>query len=251
MAISVFTPKLDEEILKLRRKLGDIYDESGNQIVLDTSPGAGQIYVGNPALISTFKSSELLDCYNSACVRFLDYLESVLPKKSWEKYIRVKYAREIVITNIDGERAIFLTDVSPSIWRIQDLAIDADGDSSLGVEISPSEYFSHKKGFVKTRSTQLLYTLMSGVDDDNDGIFLLNSGTTITASFTYFAQHTDFIHNSDGDVTIYTPQTLERIRVIAEGLAQRYRSVETRDLPEVDERSLIQQDLISIQKEAK
>ena len=341
MAVSVNTPILDQEILKLRRQLGDIYDESGAEMVLDTA-GAGGIYLGNASLISTFKRDELLDCYNIACVRFLEYMVSFKKKEQWHKYAKgyiiaksniallssggtISFLRDTfnggtvvsitastntivlnagslgvgailnviiysggaevaafrarvdsfasltgVYTVLSGTDADLTTDncgivveepvaadgtvnietLSPKLWWVIDAAKHTPTKlEDIGVEIPPTEYFSNVAGALNTRSAQLLYTIFN--NGTNNILQFINYGAATHADLVYLKQHTNFVHDSatPGDVTVFTQEGLERVRILAFAIAQRYRSQEVRDLAEVDIRSTQEMDSVGLQIE--
>lgn len=339
MAVSVNTPILDQEILKLRRQLGDIYDESGSEIVLDTA-GAGGIYIGNAALVSTFKRDELLDCYNTACVRFLEYMVQFKKKDQWHKYakgyivtksnipllasggtisflkdtfnggtvVSITASTNTIVLNagtlgigailnviiysggaqlaafrarvdtfgsltatytvlagadadlstdncgivveepVAADGTVLIDTLSPKLWWVIDAARHTPTTfEDLGVEILPTEYFSNVTGQVKTRSVQLLYTILNNAT--NNILQFLNYSPATAVDLVYLKQHVNFVHDNatPGDVTVFTPEGLERVRILAFAIAQRYRSMEVKDLPEVDIRSAQEMDMASLQ----
>lgn len=239
MPVSTNTPQLDLEILKLRRSLGDTYTEDGNLIVNDT---ASSYYVGNTSFNATWNSAELLDCYNTACIKFIEYLVKVIDKSLWHKYIRGYIIRKLSVTHTGG--AVNLDSLTPSMWIPVDLAIHSPSTiNDIGVEIPPSEYFFNLTAAIKTRQKQLLFVFLN--DATNNVIQFFNYGAATTFDLVYVKQHIDFIHDSSTvkDVTVFTKEGLERVRIIAEKVAQRFRSSEVRDLPDADEQLATQLDL--------
>lgn len=239
MAFSANTPVLDQEILKLRRALSDTYDEGGNLISADT---ASSYYVGTTTWVATWNSAELLDIYNSACVRYIEYITKVIDKKMWHKYLRGYIIRKSAATISSG--ALNLDSLSPALWIMIDTSLAAPVTlADVGVEISPFEYFSDKSGSVKSRLKQLLYVFLN--DGTNNIIQYLNYGSATAIDLLYIKQHVNFIHDSSTvkDVTVFTPEALERIRLMATKIAQAYKSSDIRDLPMVEERSEIELDL--------
>lgn len=245
MAVSVNTPILDQEILRIRRALGDLFSETGAELVLDTASSA--TYVGGSGFVATWTAAELLDIYNSACIRYIEYVTKMLDKKLWEKYIRGYVVRKSAATLTSG--VVNLDALSPLLWMVIDTALASPTSlAHIGVEISPSEYYAHKSGAVKTRTGQLLFAFMN--DGTNNTIQYLNYGAATTIDILYIKMHTNFIHDSSvtKDVTVFTPAGLERIRLIAVKMAQAYKSSDVRDLPQVEERTEIELDLSAERK---
>lgn len=245
MGVSVNTPVLDKEILKLRRALGDVYDSSGNLITLDTTHnGGGNIYVGNTNLISTWTSGELIDAYNTACVKFIEYLTRVVDKSIWSNFIKGYIVHLQNVSMSSGK--VNVDSVNPKIWTVVDAALPTATDlGSVAIEVSPSNYFASKIGAIKTRANQLLFTQF--FDGTNNVIQFINYGSATSVNLVYVKQHIDFVHDSasPGDVTVFTQPALERIRIIAEKVAQRYRSQDVKDLPEFSEKMDVELDMVS------
>ncbi|MEM3020499.1 MAG: hypothetical protein QW194_04210 [Candidatus Micrarchaeaceae archaeon] len=245
MPQSVHTPVLDAELLALRRVLGDTYDSAGNLITTDTSHnGGGNIYIGHAQLVSTWTSGELIDIYNSACVRFVEYMVNVIEKNLWHRFIPglIKYADNVPI---DSLSRIPFSNISPRPLVFMDVAVTLPNSfTRVGVEISPSEFFAHSTGDVKTRASQLLYTIMS--DSTDKYVRFLHSAPATQASLVYVCEIPRFIHDvaNPGDITKYFSNfATMRIRIIAEKLAQRYRMQEAPGLADADDITVRQYDV--------
>lgn len=225
MPVSV-TPRLDVEILKLRRTIGDIYDVNGNLITADTShTGGGNIYCGSASLFSTWSAAELLDIYNSACIRFIEYV--IGKNKSAVQRFLPGYINRAENVNI-GTGVIPLSSFTPPLWYVLDIRLDdATELSHYGIEADVETFFSQIGDVINSHKSQFYY-IISG-----DKLQLFNYGGFSRFSVIYITPHIDFVHNSTnpGDVTKYfTISALERIRLIAESLALRTRGSYT--LPE-------------------
>lgn len=255
--MATLTPILDKELVKLRRKLGDIYDSSGNAIVYDTPPGAGNIYVGDVALISTWNAGELLDCYNDAIRIFIDYCLKFLSPKAMAEYL-VGYL--IILPNqtatsvVIGSVTYYYVDIdalTPKLYRlISSKDTNDTKETSLGAYVPPEEFFGSR--IYRSRDSQLLWTqtYVAGAVNKNSILFL-NLDSDYKVDLMYVKQHTDLVHNnaSPGDLSGISSHGLRRVSLIAETIAQRYRSVEVRDIADSELNQIMQTDMVSLAKE--
>lgn len=235
------TPILDAEIIKLRRRLGDVYDENGNAIVNDTSPGAGEVYLGDAALDSTWTRDELLDCYNDAVRMFLDYVTTMVDKGMWSNFIpgyirfETKSSTTVSFTGIAYDY-VALGNLVPPMFKIISVRdpLITDRARSVGVEVPASEFFDNHSEFLKTRRDQLFYCIMQVSNEANPPhMVIINKGGT-NFHLIYIKTHIDLVHDSATDLAGITPEGLKRVLLLAEKIAQRYRSVEERTLAESD-----------------
>jgi len=248
--MATLTPILDKELVKLRRRLGDIYDSSGTLIQFDTNPVPSGIWVGDAALMSTWTAAELLDCYNDAIRIFVDYCLKFLSIKSVGEFIpgylvfspNVQ-ATKVTINTVDYWY-VDIDNLTPKMYRIIS-AKDANDtrETSLGAYIPPEEFFASR--IYRSRDNQLLYTHgFIGSTVNKNCVIMLNLDSGEDVDLYYVKQHTDYVENnaSPGDVSGITTAALRRIILIAEVIAQRYRSMETRDIADSELNIIMQSD---------
>lgn len=255
------TPILNGEILKLRRKLGDIYDSSGNLVVDNSgSPPAGQIHVGNASLVSTWTAAELLDCYNDAVRYFIDYLARLMPEEI------INYAPAFLVnqsfvpsasSTIQGKTIYYknladITALPPA--RILSIAVEVSGlsdEQELARYCPINEVFATATKVVKTRSTgkQLEWSMWYDHGLGMTIIAILNAGSAPSGgNILYVKRHTSYTYDHASiDATEFTDMGLKRVLLLAESLAQRYRSTEVRDLSDAEIQQATQLDVLSQQ----
>lgn len=168
------TPLLDKEILKLRRRLGDIFNEDGTDIT------ASNIYLSTSG--TTFPQLELIDIYNDAIRSFMVYATKMFPKDVWYEYLPgyVTYLQNQAVTG--GK--LLLSAINPTVFQLIDISRYAATPvpSDLSVQIGPSEFLSVRNGLVKTRkpdTTHIFHAVMADGSIVSDASVFLN--TTITA----------------------------------------------------------------------
>lgn len=243
------TPILDGEIIKLRRRLGDLYDESGNLIVNDTTPAGGEIYLGNAALVSTWRADELLDCYNDAIRMYLDYVTTILDKQIWHQYIpgyirfEVKTSTSVSFNSIPYDY-IALGNLSPKLYKFLDIRDPAATDKSmgLGVFVSPAKFFMTHSESLSTRSNQLTCCLFELSTEANSPHLVIQNKAGTNFHLLYVKAHTDLVHDSATDLSGITSEGLKRVLLMAEEIAQRYRSQEERTVAKSEMKTLMEID---------
>lgn len=247
------TPILDAAILKLRRKLGDIYDELGKEIVASTSPSGTQIYVGDPSLRSTWTSAELLDIYNDSVSEFIAYCIKYIPKDKLADFIP-GYIRYATVTrsalSIGGVSASLLaTDsIVPPVEHVLDLKdsgwITSQSPLRLGVQVPPDKFFASVVNLSTATTGQLIYSpiLTNPASYDRQLIALNVVGSSV--EIVYVAKYTPLAYNGAADIGGFTNIAMKRIQILAEVYAQRYRSQEVRDLSDIEKKEMIETDVL-------
>lgn len=245
------TPNLNTEIVKLRRRLGDLYDANGNKIVVSTTPGTGEIYAGDATLVSTWNADELLDCYNDAIRSYLEYLIGFIDPIHWGDYIPgyIKFVQVTATTLTVGSGLTYdfidASNPGSSLKKIlYPISIMGANDTvraenQIGVRVAPDVIFERK---YNVGNTQLFYTWAEG------GIVMMNLNGTSSkkVDIAYMAQHDDLTYNGSTDLAGLSSSGLKRVLIIAEIYAQRYRSQDVRDLPDAALKDAMQSDITQI-----
>jgi hypothetical protein len=250
MAVSL-TPLLDKEIIKLRRKLGDMFDTAGNEIVGGgttdvSSPGTGKIWVGT-TYDASLNAQELLDTYNDAIRSFIDYVIRFIDPKDWylwiPGYLQLKDSIDLSVTTSPARYYYDLSGLTDFYWVLDVQDANVTNEHGIGRLISPTEYFTDYINLLSTRKNQLLYTRMRyNITTQKDCLMVINptlAGSPTpkaTINLVYIRMHTDYVYNSatPGDLSSITGIGLRRVLTIAESMALRYRSQEVKDLPDVE-----------------
>ncbi len=174
------TPLLDKEILRLRRRLGDIYNEDGTEIT------ASNVYLSTSGV--TFPQLELIDIYNDAIRSFLMYMSVMFPSKQWFYYVPgyIVFLPNQAVTS--GK--LLLSAISPTVFRLMDVSRYAATPvpEDLSVPIDPSEWMAMRNGLTKTRKP------------DTDHIF-----HSVMADGTIVSDTTEFL--TQADITVINSST--------------------------------------------
>jgi hypothetical protein len=230
------TPLLDGQILRLRRRIGDMFNEDGS--LIDTT----NVYASTSGV--TWKQQELLDIYNDSIRQFMIYLVKRFSRAQWWEFLPgYVYNNEGV--GLAGGK-LDLSTLTPSAFQLIDCKNHGtDLVTELGTFIPPNEWFDVRTGFVKTRkpdATHIFYTVMA--DDKVDGhstLFLLPSNLT-SIDLIYLKDHTDFVQNSASDLNGISQDGLRRVLMYAEAEARRYKSTEAAAVSEANVKMMMDMD---------
>ena len=244
------TPILDSRILKLRRKLGDLYDADGNEYVAEPAGGTGKIYVGSASAIkSTWTSAELLDIFNDSIHQFLDYCFKFVPTEKFGLYIpgyirAGRRALTAVTSVLDGNyHYLDFNGATPNIMYLISMKCIRTAKpygKQHGIEIPPDQFLEKFGEFNSSYAGQLMWSTLIHID--GEGISVVNALNT-AVDVVYIKKHVNLVHNSATDIAGITEQGLMRIQTLAEVLAQRYRSQEVKDLPDIEKKEIIESDI--------
>jgi hypothetical protein len=152
--MSSLTPLLDAQILRLRRRIGDIYNEDGTDI--DSS----NVYSSTSG--TTWKQQELLDIYNDSIKSFMIYMTKTFDKSKWWENMP-----GYVVTNENQAVTtgkMLMSNLSPTVFQLMDIKkYNTTLPSDLSTFVAPDEWFPMKNGLVKTRkpdTTHIFHTVM-------------------------------------------------------------------------------------------
>jgi len=240
--MSALTPLLDAQISRLRRRLGDTYNEDGSLITGDL------LYASTSG--TTFLQPELLDIYNDSIRSFMVYMTKAFPKKSWFEYMPgyVCIATNKAVTS--GK--MLMSVLNPSAFQLVDVKkynASANVPAELSFQVDPGEWFALETGLTKTRkpdTTHVFHCVMGDVAVAGVPSTMFVLPTTISAiDVIYLKDHTDFVQNNatPGDLAGISADGLRRILIFAEVEARRWKSTEQNDVPEVQLQQMIQQDV--------
>ena len=232
------TPLLDAQLLRLRRRLGDIYNEDGTAI------DATNVYTSTTG--TTWKQQELLDIYNDSIRSFMIYMIKMFPKEKWWEFMP-GYVYDLENqTTTTGK--LDLTTLSPTAFQLIDVKNHGtDIVSELANFIPPQDWFDIRAGLVKTRkpdSTHIFYTIMGdGANSGKSTLFSLPTSLT-KVDLIYLKDHTDYVQNnaSPGELNGLAQDTLRRVLIFAEQEARRWKSTEAADIPEAQMQSMMAMD---------
>jgi len=233
------TPLLDAQILRLRRRIGDMYNEDGTLI------DASNVYTSTSGV--TWKQQELLDIYNDAIKSFMIYLVKAFPKAIWWEFLP---GYVVIKTDVSlSATGLVLSDLSPTAFQLIDVklgGLNSDLPKNLATFISPDQWFDTKVGFVKTRkpdSSHYFYTVFA--DGDTAGapptMFFLPDGQEFI-DIIYLKDHLDLVQNSATDLGGISQDGLRRILMFAEAEARRWKSTEAAAVPEAQLQQMMQMD---------
>ena len=165
--MSSVTPKLDDQVLKLRRLLGDINNEDGTEI------DASNVYSSTSGV--TWKQPDLLDIYNDAIRQFMVYLVQNFPTEKWWEYLPSFVVLSSGVSVSTG--AIALSGLTPSSFQLMDLRVtptsefvstisDASGSQDTGGTLADGQYYyvvspinANNEG---TKSNEVHITVVAG-----------------------------------------------------------------------------------------
>ena len=208
------TPNFNKELLKLRRRLGDIFTEDYTEI---TVANVGSLD-GN-----VWRANNLIDIYNDAVRDFLDYVVTSVPKDSWYAYLPGyirHWAQDItpggqynfsqgLVDPVDGTVVPVLFVVSLYYTK------DTDHPQEF-VYISPDEYLPTKfNKFPKRRPSEdsLFYTVI------NYGIYPIPEVAYDPCEIVFIKQHTDVVADSNTDLWGFPGEALRKVLDYAEAEA--------------------------------
>ena len=167
------TPLLNNEILKLRRRLGDVFNEDGSDIT------SSNVYLSTSG--TTFPQLELIDIYNDAIKSFMAYLTKMFPKSTWWEYLPgyIVYLQNQTVTS--GK--LLLSAITPTLFQLMDIARYAATPIPADVSnyISPEQWMEVRNGFVKTRkpdTSHIFHTVMA------DGSIVADASVFLTTAIT-------------------------------------------------------------------
>lgn len=204
------TPIFDMEIVKLRRRLGDVYNDDGSLI---STANVGS----SPEVGEAFKRDELVDIYNGAVRLFLDYITAVIERKRWYEFIPgyIRHQSDIPVT--EGKVDVSLID--PPLLAIQDLREYGEkADLSRYLPVDSTEFFS-SQALRKSK----FYCMISdeiNIHPHADKIELI-----------YVKEHQNVSHG-DVDLPRLNGGALERILLFAERSARGHKNPDVSELPE-------------------
>jgi len=233
------TPLFNAEIVKLRRRLGDLFATDGTEITTANVESADG---------SIFKRLELVDIYNDAVRKQIDYVLSVFPKERWYEYIP---GYIFLKTNVSlTSNKYTLSTADPKIYRVIDVRKYTAGTpapNELAVEINPAEYFPVSNGLVKTRlpsATSFFWTVMAEGTAASHIKSLYLLGTISAVDILYVRQHDDISHGGSVDMDGISTVGLAHIQLLAESIARKYKTEEITDLPEIELKNKTEFDLM-------
>jgi hypothetical protein len=172
------TPLLDNEILKLRRRLGDIFNEDGTAIT------TSNVYLSTSG--TTFPQLELIDIYNDAIRSFMVYLTKAFPTHKWWEYLPgyIVFLQNQTVTS--GK--LLLSAITPTLFQLMDMAKYSAGTpvpAELSNYISADQWLATKNGLIKTRkpdATHIFYTVMADGSITADASVFLTTAITVINS---------------------------------------------------------------------
>lgn len=234
--MATLTPLLDAQIARLRRRLGDTFNEDGTLITGDLLYDA--------ASGTTFLQQELLDIYNDSIRSFMVYMTKAFPKSEWFEYMPG-------YININSNKTVstgkmLMSILSPTAFQLVDVKRYSANPvpSDLSVSVAPEDWFSVSAGLVKTRkpdNTHIFHTVLG--DAGTSTLFVLPT-TVSSVDVIYLKDHTDFVQNgaTPGDISGISQDALRRILMFAEVEARKWKSTEAADVPESQLQTMMQLD---------
>lgn len=232
------TPIFNAEVLKLRRRLGDIFTANGTEI---TSVNIASVDG------SIFSRSEIADAYNDAVRSFIDYVIRMYPKSTWHNYIPGYIVLVSNETLTNGK--LNLSGLPAKVYKLIDVRRHNDGTYTpldLAVEISPDEYFSVASGLVKTRqpsNNNLFWTVLTQYESANIAVYLYMLGGASAVDLIYIRRHENINYDGNYDIDGISNVGLDSVMLFAERIARRYRTEEVGDLAEVELKNKLEFDL--------
>ena len=225
------TPNLDNELLKLRRRIGDVYTDEGDLFTL--SPSSNLDKDG-----SAVSSAELVDIYNTAIRNFIRMMVNAVPKNRWS-YILPGYViikpnvsplTDIQQTEIQADYIDFTSiDNSGNILEIIQLhAISGTPHSTkkghnIGVYFPPNNIYDVIINSNDVMAKQTMYTIINtSVDSQYERRIMIvpksENPENALYSVVYLKGHNDFVRGSGTDLS-YSDiplNTLDLILLFAE-----------------------------------
>jgi hypothetical protein len=234
--MSTLTPLLDAQIARLRRRLGDTFNEDGTLITGDL------LY--NATSGTTFLQQELLDIYNDSIRSFMVYMTKAFPKSEWFEYLPG-------YININSNKTVtsgkmLMSALSPTAFQLVDVSKynTTPIPTDLSIYVSPEDWFPVRNGFSKTRKPDATHIFHTVIGDAGVSTLFILPATIVSVDVIYLKDHTDFVQNNatPGDITGISQDALRRILMFAEVEARKWKSTEAADVPESQLQNMMQID---------
>jgi hypothetical protein len=233
---STSSPNFDAELLKLRRKIGDINcKDDGELFVLDSTPESN---LGEDGYAIT--SAELIDIWNYAAKELLKNIVGRTPQTRWSEYFPgyIISLREISSVSLAGDE--YQADIIPlnslhatyQPYRIIDIMAGnstqyyGQEGKNLGKYIPPEMFFKVLNNFNSIYRAQVIYTIMTVMAEGElkSSILILPKSDTVGLyDITFLRRHLYQTRNSDINVDgsgmpveIISDNSLELINILAE-----------------------------------
>jgi hypothetical protein len=225
------TPIFDQQIIRLRRRLGDIYNEARVEITIASIATLdGEVW----------SRAELVDIYNMAVHSFMDYMVSKFKKSEWYEYmpgyIRINPDIAVVSNVVD------LTALTPPFFAVLDMRIhNSTALEDTGVEVSPDDFFSSRVADNTVRDKSLQYTVLAGGTSDLE-LHLASASTIASIDLIYLKTHEYINHADASDLPRITEIAKDRILLLAEMEARKHKQEDISDIPEARQGQVMQQD---------
>lgn len=220
-----------DELIKLRRRIGDLYTDAGVEI------DSTSVRTTDGTLL---KSGELIDCYNNAVNNYLGYLVTTKLKKEWSQYAPgyIVIVNGVTVSankvNLDGLATIPFRIVN--VMKSGGTTID-----DIFVEISPDMYFDAKVGTTKSQAKANKYTLMH--DGTNWSMFTVTPSAVATVDIVYLKRHANLTSATNAEFdNKFSQSALQSILLFGEMEAKRAISQDIKDSPEARLNSMVQAD---------
>lgn len=203
------TPILNKELVKLRRRLGDLYSSNGTEI---TSSNVGSVD-GN-----IWDADEIVDIYNDAVRDLLEYVVSNFRRDSWYTIIP-GYIRYNPSVNIASGR-LGLDSFNPSLFFAVSLIQVVSGFTFQFSYITPDEFLLTKGNKFPHRrpsDSERYFTVMS--DASGKAVFTIPASTFNSCELVYVREHSDLAVNGSDDLSGVSEVGLRKILDFAEAEA--------------------------------
>lgn len=204
------TPNFNSELLKLRRRLGDVRTEDGVDItVTDIGTLDGNIW----------RAGELSDIYNDAVRDYLDFVVTSIPKEVWYSYIP-GFIRHANPTTNDGY--IGYSTIIPSPFFF--LSIFNTEHENFPLQFSyipPDEYTLTRLGKFPHRrpsEDELYYTVFT-VTGAEISVVLIPATAYTHIEMVYIRNHSNIVADGATDLEGITESGLRKIIDFAEAEA--------------------------------
>lgn len=219
------TPIFNSEIVKLRRRLGDVYNDDDSLI---TTVNVGD----SPDIGGAYKRDELEDIYNDAVRSFIDYVTTMLEPDLWHEFLPGYVTTKIIPS---ASSPLSLSSIDPRPFKIQSVIIPSLSAKNVReyVFTPPGKYYSYVRSFHD--KGERFYTVA------DDALILSEDGLTIWLA--YVKEHTNVLHGED-DLPQISGAGLKRILLYAEREARAHKNPDMSDLPEAKLRMQQESDLI-------
>jgi hypothetical protein len=183
------TPLLNKELLKLRRRLGDLWTVGTDEITESTIGSSdGKVWT----------AAELIDLYNDAIEDCLNFVITTVPKDAW--YTWIPGFIYILSSQVITSGKLLLSTLDPIPYFIMSLWY-ATGVRQLSY-INPDEYSQTKGNRYPNRhpsSTELYYTVIN--DASGSEILSIPASTYDVCDVIYIKQPIDYVADSATDLS--------------------------------------------------